>query len=66
MGTPSGMAAMGMGKHSSMAMPTPSQSAWSRASATSSPSASPVYTGAGQKMSVSIAGVVAGLAAALI
>ncbi|CAG8119609.1 unnamed protein product [Penicillium salamii] len=68
MGTPSGMAAMGMGgKHSSMAMPTPSSKsgAWSSTSATSSPSASPMYTGAAQKMTGSIVGVVgAGLAVA--
>lgn len=68
MGTPTGMAAMGMGKHSSMAMPTPSSSksgAWSSTSATSSPSASPMYTSAAQKMTGSIVGVVgAGLAVA--
>jgi len=70
MGTPSGMAAMGMGgKHSSMTMPTPSSSmsgAWTSSSATASPSASPMYTGAAQKMSGSIVGVAgAGLAVAV-
>ncbi|KAJ5482149.1 hypothetical protein N7475_000961 [Penicillium sp. IBT 31633x] len=66
-GTPSGMAAMGMGGKSSMSMPTPSSSmsgSWSSTSATASAS-SPVYTGAAQKMSGSIAGIVgAGLVVA--
>lgn len=68
MGTPSGMAAMGMnGKQSSMSMATPSSQSgiWSSTSATSSPSSSPVYTGAAQTISGSNASVVgAGLAAA--
>ena len=62
MGTPSGMAAMGMG---SKTMPTPSKSmtgSWGSSSA----SASPIFTGAAQKMSGSIAGVVAvGISAVL-
>lgn len=62
MGTPSGMAAMGMGGKKNMTIPTPSKSmagSWSSSSATASASASPIYTGAGQKMSGSIASVVA-------
>jgi len=69
MGTPGGMAAMGMGNgKSSMSIPTSSSSvsgSWSSTSAAASASSSPVYTGAAQKMSGSIAGVVgAGLVAA--
>lgn len=71
MGTPSGMAAMGMnGKQSSMAMPTPSSSqsgVWGSTSATTSPSSSPVYTGAAQTISRSNAGIVGvGLTAAAV
>lgn len=63
MGTPSGMAAMGMGGKT---MPTPSKSmsgSWGSSSATASASASasPIFTGAAQKMSGSIAGVVVGI-----
>lgn len=69
MGTPSGMAAMGMGGKKNMTMPTPSKSmagSWSSSSATASASASPMFTGAAQKMSGSAAGVVAaGLFAAV-
>ncbi|KAJ5490450.1 hypothetical protein N7453_011275 [Penicillium expansum] len=68
MGTPSGMAAMGMGGKKNMTMPTPSKSgSWSSSSATASASASPVFTGAAQKMSGTIAGVViaAGIFAAV-
>ncbi|KAJ9485884.1 hypothetical protein VN97_g7467 [Penicillium thymicola] len=62
MGTPSGMAAMSMGGEKNMTMPTPSKSmtgSWGSSSATASASASPAYTGAGQKMTGSIAGVIA-------
>ncbi|KGO40823.1 hypothetical protein PEXP_086350 [Penicillium expansum] len=68
MGTPSGMATMGMGGKKNMTMPTPSKSgSWSSSSATASASASPVFTGAAQKMSGTIAGVViaAGIFAAV-
>lgn len=62
MGTPSGMAAMGMGGKKNMTMPTPSRSmagSWSSSSATASASASPIYTGASQKLSGSVASVIA-------
>ncbi|OQE38004.1 hypothetical protein PENCOP_c009G03095 [Penicillium coprophilum] len=67
MGTPSGMAAMGMGGKKNMTTPTSSGSvagSWSSSSATASASASPPYNGA-QKMSDGIFGVVvaAGLVA---
>lgn len=62
MGTPSGLAAMGM--------PTPSSSqsgVWGSTSATTSPSSSPVYTGAAQTISRSNAGIVGvGLTAAAV
>ncbi|KAJ5037820.1 hypothetical protein NUH16_011421 [Penicillium rubens] len=67
MGTPSGIAAIGMGDKKNITMPTKSTAgSWSRSSATASASASasPIYTGAAQKMSGNIACVVAGLCAA--
>ncbi|KAF4772039.1 hypothetical protein HAV15_011089 [Penicillium sp. str.  len=67
MGTPSSMAVMGMGDTKDMTMPTPSNSmagSLSSFSATASASASPIYTGAAQKKSGIIAGVVASLFAA--
>ena len=67
MGTPSGIAAIGMGDKKNITMPTKSTAgSWSHSSATASASASasPIYTGAAQKMSGNIACVVAGLCAA--
>ncbi|CAI7583547.1 unnamed protein product [Penicillium glandicola] len=62
MGTPSGMAAMGMGGKKNTTMPTPSKSisgSWSSSSATASASASPVYTGAAYKLFSSISCLIA-------
>ncbi|KAJ5185895.1 hypothetical protein N7491_006234 [Penicillium cf. griseofulvum] len=70
MGTPSGMAAIGMGGKKNITRPTPSQSMtgpWSSSSATGSASASPVYDGGAHKMSGGIIGAVtAGLVSAAV
>ncbi|KAJ5827627.1 hypothetical protein N7447_004390 [Penicillium robsamsonii] len=62
MGTPIGMAAIGMGGKKNMTMLSPSKSmtgSWSSSSATRSPSTTPVYDGAAQKISADIVSVVA-------